>query len=73
MNLVRRLVLTVGGIFVAALLITALVPKATRAIAAALVHIVPGTTPHTGQNESNLVSLVCFDSQTCLSSRALRL
>jgi hypothetical protein len=34
-------------------------PKTAHALAAALVQIVPGTTTHVGQNESQLVSLLC--------------
>jgi hypothetical protein len=59
MNHVRKLLSTLGGIFLAALLIAALAPKAARGVAAALVQIVPGTITHVGQHESQLVSLVC--------------
>jgi hypothetical protein len=59
MNAIRKAVSALGSIFLAALLIAALAPKAARGIAAALVQIVPGTTTHVGQNESQLVSLFC--------------
>jgi hypothetical protein len=59
MNHVRKLMSTLGGIFLAALLVAALAPKAARGVAAALVQIVPGTTTHIGQNESRMVSLFC--------------
>lgn len=59
MNHVRKLLSTLGGIFLAALLIAAVAPKAARGVAAALVQIVPGTTTHIGQNESRMVSLFC--------------
>ena len=59
MNMTRKVLTTLGGIFLAALFLAALAPKATRAIAAALVQIVPGTTTHMGQNESRMVSLQC--------------
>jgi hypothetical protein len=39
MNITRKAVTTLGGIFLAALLITALAPKAARGVAAALVQI----------------------------------
>jgi len=42
-----------------ALLIAVLAPKSARAVVAALVQIVPGTTTHMGQNESQLVNLFC--------------
>ena len=59
MNVIRKAVSALGGIFLAALLVAALAPKATRGIAAALVQLVPGTTTHVGQNESQLVALNC--------------
>ena len=40
MNYIKKAVTTLGGIFLAALLIAALAPKATRGIAAALVQVV---------------------------------
>jgi hypothetical protein len=66
MNVIRKAVSALGGVFLAALLLSALAPKATRAIAAALVQIVPGSTTHVGQNESSLVSLFC----TAIGARA---
>jgi hypothetical protein len=39
MNILRKAVTTLGGIFLAALLITALAPKAARGVAAALVQV----------------------------------
>jgi hypothetical protein len=59
MNHVRKLLSTLGGILLAALLIAAVAPKAARGVVAALVQIVPGTTTHIGQNESRMVSLYC--------------
>lgn len=67
MNYLRKAFSTLGGIFLAALVIAALAPKAARGIAAALVQIVPGSTTHLGQNESQLVSLFCsVDSTPCV-------
>ena len=67
MNYVRKTMSALGGIFLAALLIAALAPKATRGVAAALVQIIPGSTTHMGQNESQLVSLFCgVDSTPCV-------
>jgi hypothetical protein len=59
MNMMRKVLTALAGIFLAALFLAALVPKATRAVVAALVQIVPGTATHMGQNESRLVSLLC--------------
>ena len=39
MNLIRKALTTLGGILLVAILIAALAPKATRAVAAALVQI----------------------------------
>lgn len=64
MNLVRRLVLPAGGIFLAALLIAALAPRAVHAVAAALVRDVdnparhPFTTACSG-NGSNINFTLC--------------
>jgi hypothetical protein len=65
---VRKLLSTLGGIFVAALLIAALAPKAARGVAAALVQIVPGSTTHLGQNESRMVSLYCISGNSFCNS-----
>jgi hypothetical protein len=43
MNLMRKTATTLGGIFLAVLLIAALAPKATRAVAAALVQVTNAT------------------------------
>jgi hypothetical protein len=59
MNYIKKAVTTLGGVFLAALLIAALAPKATHGLVAALVQIVPGSTTHVGQNESQLVALAC--------------
>lgn len=59
MNMTRKVLTALGGIFLAALFLAALAPQATRAVAAALVQLVPGTTTHMGQNESRMVSLFC--------------
>lgn len=67
MNVIRKAISALGGIFLAALLIAALVPKVARGVAAALVQIVPGTTTHVGQNESQLVSLTCPGVSGCYS------
>jgi hypothetical protein len=59
MNMMRKVLTALGGIFLAALFLAALAPKATRAVAAALVQVVPGTATHMGQNEGRMVSLFC--------------
>jgi len=59
MNMMRKVLTALGGIFLAALFLAALAPRVTRAVAAALVQIVPGTATHMGQNESRMVSLFC--------------
>jgi len=68
MNYLRKVLSTLGGIFLAALLISAVVPKAARGVAAALVQIVPGSTTHLGQHETQLVSLVCSNGSNSCSS-----
>ncbi len=48
-----------GALVIIALIVAFVAPKKTHALVAALVQIVPGTTTHVGQNESQLVSLLC--------------
>jgi hypothetical protein len=52
---------------VVAVLAGLLSPKVAHALTAALVQIVPGTTTHLGQNESQLVSLLCNNENGCYS------
>jgi hypothetical protein len=63
----RRLNQTLG--FLAAVIVVAVIaafaaPKRAHALVAALVQIVPSTTTHVGQNESQMVSLLCQKSQS---------
>lgn len=64
MNVLRKAVSALGGIFLAALLIAALAPKATRGIAAALVQVT-NTATNPVQNQdittsaSQLLTLIC--------------
>jgi hypothetical protein len=64
MKVIRKAVTALGGIFLAALLLAALAPKATRAIAAALVQVT-NTAANPVQNQdittsaSQLVTLTC--------------
>ena len=57
MNTIRKAVSALGGIFLAALLIAALAPKAARGIAAALVQVT-----NTGANPVPTVSAEAFNS-----------
>jgi hypothetical protein len=60
-----RLLKETLGILVAlvmvAVILAFIAPNRARAVAATLVQIVPGTTTHVGQHESQLVSLFCPD------------
>jgi hypothetical protein len=60
-----RLLKETFGILVALVIVAVIVafvaPNRARAVAATLVQIVPGTTTHVGQHESQLVSLGCLD------------
>ena len=58
--MMRKMLTAFGVIFLGALFLAALAPRVTRAVAAALVQIVPGTATHIGQNESRMVSLYCI-------------
>jgi hypothetical protein len=49
-----------GALTVFGVVVAFVAPKTAHALAAALVQIVPGTTTHVGQSESQLVSLICL-------------
>lgn len=59
MRLLKEALGVLGALVIVAVIVAFLAPKRTHALVAALVQIVPGTTTHVGQNESQLVSLVC--------------
>lgn len=59
MKLLKQAMTVLGTFATIALLIAVLAPKSARAVVAALVQVVPGTTTHVGQNESQLVNLFC--------------
>jgi hypothetical protein len=64
MNYVKKALTTIGGIFLAALLITALAPKAAHGIVAALVQVsnpvnAPAITQSVPQLASQIVELYC--------------
>lgn len=56
-----------GALTLLAVVVAFVAPKTAHALAAALVQIVPGTTTHVGQNESQLVSLLCNNENGCYS------
>ncbi len=67
MKLLKQAMAVLGTVTTITLLIAVLAPKSARAVVAALVQIVPGTTTHLGQNESQLVALTCAQGQSyCL-------
>jgi len=67
MRLLKQALALLGALVVVALIAAFIAPNRAHALAAALVQIVPGTTTHVGQNESQLVSLVCVSGPgTCL-------
>jgi hypothetical protein len=59
MKLLKQALVGLGAVTVLAAIVAFVAPKTAHALAAALVQIVPGTTTHVGQNESQLVSLLC--------------
>jgi hypothetical protein len=59
MRLLKQALGLLAALVVLAVIVAFVAPKRARAVAAALVQIVPGTTTHVGQNESQLVSLTC--------------
>lgn len=61
MKLLKQALALLGALVVLALIVAFVAPNRAHAVAAALVQIVPGTTTHVGQNESQLISLFCSD------------
>jgi hypothetical protein len=61
MKLLKRAWTVFATLVVVTLLVAMVMPKTAHALAAALVQIVPGTTTHVGQNESQLVALTCVN------------
>jgi hypothetical protein len=59
MKLLKQAFAVFGVVTMFAILAAVIAPKSAHALVAALVQIVPGTTTHVGQNESQLVSLTC--------------
>ncbi len=64
MKFAKRLLMVAGAVALSGLLGVALAPRAVHAVVATLVQIVPGTTTHVGQNESQLVALICSSGQS---------
>lgn len=60
MRLLKQTLAVLGAVVVVAVIVAFVAPKRTRAVAALLAQIVPGTATHVGQNESQLVSLTCL-------------
>jgi hypothetical protein len=68
MRLLKEALGALGALVVVAIIVAFVAPKRAHAVVAALVQIVPGTTTHVGQNESQLVSLSCsLGYSYCLS------
>jgi hypothetical protein len=59
MRLLKQTMAVLGTVATIAILAAVISPKSARAVVATLVQIVPGSTTHVGQNESQLVSLIC--------------
>jgi hypothetical protein len=65
MKLLKQALGGLGALTVLAVIVAFVAPKTAHALAAALVQIVPGSTTHVGQNESQLVSLFCDNANGC--------
>jgi hypothetical protein len=59
MRLLKQALALFGALVVLAVIVAFVAPKKAHALGAALVQIVPVTTTHVGQNESQLVALNC--------------
>jgi hypothetical protein len=70
MNLIRKVLTTLGGILLAALLIAALAPKATRGLAAAMVQVVNTPSNPVPYFDVNNPATEPFDASLCASHNA---
>jgi hypothetical protein len=64
MRLLKQTMAVLGTVATIAILAAVISPKSARAVVATLVQIVPGSTTHVGQNESQMVGLYCVGA-TC--------
>jgi hypothetical protein len=60
MRLLKQAVTMLGAVMIVAVLVAVVAPKRVQAVVATLVQIVPGSTTHLGQNESQIVTLGCY-------------
>lgn len=67
MNIIRKTLTTLGGILLAALLIAALSPKATRAVAAALVQVTNTASNPVPNRDVDNPATEPFDATLCVS------
>jgi hypothetical protein len=70
MNLIRKVLSTLGGILLAALLIAALAPRATRGLAAAMVQVVNTPSNPVPYFDVNNPATEPFDASLCASRNA---
>jgi len=59
MRLLKNVLAVCGALLVLAVIGALVAPKPAHALVATLVQLVPGSTTHVGQNETQLVSLTC--------------
>jgi hypothetical protein len=71
MNLIRKVLTTLGGILLAALLIAALAPKATRGLTAAMVQVVNTNSNPVPYFDVNNPATEPFDASLCVSHNAV--
>lgn len=67
MNIIRRAITTLGGVLLAALLIAALAPKATRGIAAALVQVTNTASSPVPNRDVDNPATEPFDVSLCVA------
>jgi hypothetical protein len=67
MRLLKEALGVLGALVVLAVIVAFVAPNRARAVAATLVQIVPGTTTHVGQHESQLISLHCLEGKAYCS------
>jgi hypothetical protein len=70
MRLLKQALGVLGALVVLAVIVAFVAPKKAHALAATLVQIVPGSTTHVGQNESQLVALICSEGNSYCSEES---
>ena len=68
MRILKQAMAVLGTVTMIVVVMAVVAPKTARSTVAALVQIIPGSTTHVGQNESQLVNLLCIRGNSFCNS-----